>query len=225
MALYRPCRRERLQSTAEGRRYIHQEICGADPGAEAGDERSVFAAVLFPVVPVAPPGNYDDLFIEAAEYDDGFAHIVHGFQPVSDNLLLEQSDGFHPTREIGIRLGWDDEQILIWYMRQLMEDASVGPKQRIDAPIGASGYRIDVREKPVPPAPPGPWQSLNGVSSKAPLAVVDPVTEQSDHTRGLHRQGAQLPGLSHPAGWRRNEELLASHVLCELGRQIDGAAR
>ena len=107
------------------------------PALKAGGQRSVFAAVLFPVLPVAPPGNYDNLFIEAAEYDDGFAHIVHGFQPVSDNLLLEQSDGFHPTKEIGIRLGWDDEQILIWYMRQLMEDPSVGPNQRIDAPIGA----------------------------------------------------------------------------------------
>jgi hypothetical protein len=147
------------------------------PALKPGDQRSVFAAVLFPVLTVAPSGSYDELFIEAAEYDDGFAQIVHGFQPVSDNLLLEQSDGFHPTKEAGIRLGWDDEQILIWYMRQLMEDASVGPGQRIDAPIGASGYRIDVREKPMPPAPPGPWQSLNGVSSKAPLAVTDPVTD------------------------------------------------
>ncbi len=150
----------------------------ASPCLKPGDQRSVFAAVLFPVLPVVPPGNYDNLFIEAAEYDDGFGKIVHGFQPVSDNLLLEESDGFHPTKEVGIRLGWDDEQILIWYMRQLMEDPSVGPKQRIDAPIGASGYRIDVREKPVPPAPPGPWESLNGVSSKAPLAVIDPVTNK-----------------------------------------------
>ena len=148
------------------------------PVLKAGDQRSVFAAVLFPVLPIAPPGNYDNLFIEAADYDDGFGKIVHGFQPVSDNLLLEQSDGFHPTKEIGIRLGWDDEQILIWYMRQLMEDPSVGPKQRIDAPIGASGYRIDVREKPVPPAPPGPWQSLNEVSSKAALVVTDPAANK-----------------------------------------------
>ncbi|HVN24508.1 MAG TPA: hypothetical protein VMT71_11095 [Syntrophorhabdales bacterium] len=146
------------------------------PALTIGVERSVFAAVLFPVLPVPAPGNYDQLFIEAGEYDDGFAKIVHGFQPVSDNLLLEESDGFHPTKEIGIRLGWDDEQILIWYMRQLMEDPSVGPNQRIDAPIGASGYRIDVREQPVPPAPADPWQSLNEVSSKAPLVVADPVT-------------------------------------------------
>ena len=123
------------------------------PELKPGDQRNVFAAVLFPVLPVPSPGNFDNLFIEAADYDDGFGKIVHAFQPVSDNLLLEESDGFHPTKEVGIRLGWDDEQILIWYMRQLMEDSSIGPKQRIDSPIGVFGYRIDVREKPVPRRP------------------------------------------------------------------------
>ena len=145
------------------------------PVLEIGKSRSVFGAIQFPVLPVVPPGNYDEIFIEATDYDDGFAKIVHAFQPVSNSLLLEESDGFHPTKEVGIRLGWDDEQILIWYIRQLAEDASVGPMKRIDAPIGAFGYKIDVREKTLPP---GPWQSLNRVSSKAPLTVVNPVTNE-----------------------------------------------
>lgn len=145
------------------------------PVLEIGKPRSVFGAIQFPVLPVVSPGNYDEIFIEAADYDDGFAKIVHAFQPVSNSLLLEESDGFHPTKEVGIRLGWDDEQILIWYIRQLAEDTSVGPMKRIDAPIGAFGYKIDVREKKLPP---GPWQSLNLVSSKAPLTVVNPVTHE-----------------------------------------------
>ncbi len=97
--------------------------------------------------PSHPPGNYDNLFIEAADYDDGFAKIVHGFQPVSDNLLLEESDGFHPTKEVGIRLGWDDEQILIWYMRQLMEDQNIGPGKRIDSPMGVVRLQDRCEEK------------------------------------------------------------------------------
>ncbi len=145
------------------------------PVLKIGKSRSVFGAIQFPVLPAVSPGNYDEIFIETAEYDDGFGKIVHAFQPVSNSLLLEESDGFHPTKEVGIRLGWDDEQILIWYMRQLAEDASVGPMKRIDSPIGAFGYKIDVREKA---APAGRWQSLNQVSSKAPLSVVNPVTKE-----------------------------------------------
>ena len=145
------------------------------PVLEIGKPRSVFGAIQFPVVTVAPKGDYDELFIEAAEYDDGFAKIVHAFQPVSNSLLLEQSDGFHPTRDVGIRLGWDDEQILIWYIRQLAEDPLVGAGKRIDAPIGAFGYKVDVREDKQPPVP---WESLNQVDSKAALSVVNPVTNE-----------------------------------------------
>ena len=146
------------------------------PVLEIGKPRSVFGAIQFPVLAAAPKGNYDELFIEAADYDDGFAKIVHAFQPVSNSLLLEQSDGFHPTQEVGIRLGWDDEQILIWYIRQLVEDPVVGAGERIDAPIGAFGYKVDVREDKQPPVP---WQSLNQVNSKAALTVVDPVTHDA----------------------------------------------
>ena len=164
------------------------------PVLEIGKQRSVFGAIQFPVSAAVPPGNYDELFIEAADYDDGFAKIVHAFQPVSNSLLQEQSDGFHPTKEVGIRLGWDDEQILIWYIRQLAEDPSVGAGKRIDAPIGMFGYKIDVREdKPVP----GPWDSLNQVKSKAPLTVVNPATLQVI-TLG-HYTDKELPYQVYPA--------------------------
>jgi hypothetical protein len=138
------------------------------PPLEPGKKRNVFAALQFPVMPANPPGDFDNILIEAADYDDGFAKIVHAFQPVSQNLLLEESDGFHPTQEAGIRLGWDDEQILVWYMRQLAEDQDIGPGKRLDAPLGVFGYRIDVRKKGA-----AQWESLNAVNSKAPLAVQD----------------------------------------------------
>lgn len=146
------------------------------PALTMGTARPLFAALQFPVLykrptdvtDPAPEGQFDKLFIEAAEYDDGFSKIVHSFQPQSHNFLLEESDGFHPTKETGIRLGWDDEQILIWYMRQMMEDESIGGQQRIDAPLGVFGYKVDVKEKDAVQ-----WESLNGVQNKIPLAVKD----------------------------------------------------
>ena len=135
--------------------------------------RSVFAPVAFPVLFKKPSDivdpslkGFDQVFIEASEYDDGFAKIVHSFQPVSHNFLLEESDGFHPSKEMGIRLGWDDEQILIWYMRQMMEDENAGTNKRLDAPIGVFGYKIDVKEKDA-----AGWNSLNGVTNKIPLTI------------------------------------------------------
>jgi hypothetical protein len=175
------------------------------PPLELGKPRSVFAVLQFPVSALAPPGNYDELFIEAADYDDGFVKIVHAFQPVSNSLLLEQSDGFHPTRDVGIRLGWDDEQILIWYIRQLAEDPDVGAGKRIDAPLGTFGYKIDVREDaPVP----GAWESLNQVTSRAALNVVDPATNNSislgnftDRELAYQVYPAQLDGDGSKSYW------------------------
>jgi hypothetical protein len=148
------------------------------PPLTDGADRQLFAAVLFPVLfddpgvpgPPPAPGNYDAVFIEAADYNDGFAKVVHGTQPVSQNLLAEDPDGFPPTTDVGVRIGWDDEQILIWQNRQLKADPTVpkvgGQPQRLDAPMGAFAYRIDARE----PNDPG-WHSLVTVRSKAPLTL------------------------------------------------------
>ncbi len=136
------------------------------PALQNGVARTLFAPVQFPVLATEPLGTYDNVFIEASEYDDGFAKVVHSFQPVSQNFLQEESDGFHPTKETGIRLGWDDEQILTWYVRALAADSSVGANQRLDAPLGVSGYRIDVREHGI-----AAWDTLNFVTSKMPLSI------------------------------------------------------
>jgi hypothetical protein len=142
------------------------------PKLTSNTSRQVFAPLQFPVL--ASPsnvGNFDELFIEAAEYDDGFAKIIHCQQPPNRDLLVEDNDGSHPVKDVGIRLGWDDEQILIWYIRQMSQvqaDPSVRMNGRLDAPLGVFGYNIDVRETA---SPENPWESLNFVESKQLLTL------------------------------------------------------
>jgi hypothetical protein len=136
------------------------------PALKKGEPRTLFAPMLFPVIhqtpaTTPPKGEWDKIFAETSAYDDGFAKIVHANQPVSSNLLAESQDGFHPVKDAGIRLAWDDEQLLIWYYRQLTENPSdPGSGERVDAPLGVSGYRIDVKEAD------GKWSSLNTVKAR-----------------------------------------------------------
>jgi hypothetical protein len=151
------------------------------PKLEAGSERPVFAPILFPVLyrknnqsdfDAVPPAPWDRLFREAMTYDDGFAKIVHAGQAVSTDLLKETSDGILPQFETGIRLAWDDEQILIWYIRQLVENESdiPGNGKRVDVPLGVIGYKIDVREQELG----SQWESLNrSYINKGVLALAD----------------------------------------------------
>ena len=110
------------------------------PRLEASSARPVFTPVLFPVVDPAPTLDYADIFAEIEDYDDGWAKTVHCGQQQQLNPLVEKPDGTRPMKEMGIRLGWDDEQITTWINRQL--DAS---QPEYDAPLGVSGYRVDVR--------------------------------------------------------------------------------
>jgi hypothetical protein len=129
--------------------------------------RQLFGALLFPVVagPAQPNGGFDTLKIEASDYDDGFAKIVHAAQPVSANILSEEPDGIHVQKDMGIRLGWDDEQLIIWQNRQVLADPST-PGARIDAPVGVFTYRVDVREKNQPD-----WNSLVLIRNRAELTL------------------------------------------------------
>lgn len=141
------------------------------PALVPNEPRHVFAPLLYPVLNVHD-GNYDSLFIETAEYDDGFAKIVHCHQPPHRDPLVEEADGSYPVNDSGISLGWDDEQILIWYMRQLMIDSSVtSPEKRLDAPIGVFGYALDVREMAAATEPENPWESLNLVNNQLPMTL------------------------------------------------------
>jgi hypothetical protein len=102
--------------------------------------RRLFSPVMFPVAAAVPPGPYDDIFQEAQNYNDGFTKAVHGIQPQFLDPLNETPDGTRPAKDIGVRLGWDDEQVTIWLNRQL-DPGSVA----LDVPLGVSGYRIDAR--------------------------------------------------------------------------------
>lgn len=174
------------------------------PALVMGTPRTVFAALQFPVLfkksgaltDPAPEGNFDKLYIEAAEYDQGFGKIVHSFQPRSQNFLLEESDGFHPTKESGIRLGWDDEQILIWYMRQMMEDESTGNGKRIDSPLGVFGYKVDVKEKGAPA-----WETLNGASNKIPLTIGNNSLKDFNGELSYQVYPSQLDGDKNKSYW------------------------
>lgn len=138
------------------------------PKLEEEKSRPVFAPILFPVLyrksaqtefEVVPPAPWDTLFKESIVYDDGFAKIVHAGQAVSTDILKEIPDGIHPQYESGIRLAWDDEQILIWYIRQLVENEAdiPGNGKRVDSPLGVAGYKIDVREQQEG----AEWENLN----------------------------------------------------------------
>ena len=116
--------------------------------------RTLFTAALFPVAAVVPPGPYDDVFQEVEDYDNGFAKAVHGIQPQFLDPLNEKDDGTRPAKEIGVRLGWDDEQVAIWLNRQVDPGAAA-----LDVPLGVAGYRIDARLLG------GAWTSLCQVTS------------------------------------------------------------
>ena len=180
------------------------------PALVNGTARQLFAAVQFPVLyddpavpgPPAAVGSYDHIFIEAADYDDGFAKIVHGTQPVSQNLLAEEADGIAPVHDIGIRLGWDDEQILTWQNRQMTPDPTIpGPPQRIDAPMGVFGYRIDAR-----PDGAAAWQSLVRVRPRAPIVLDNTRIDTVEDTEpgmelGVEVHPLQLDGNQATGRW------------------------
>src|ERR1017187_7551517 len=117
--------------------------------------RTLFTPVLFPVATAVPPGPYDEVFQEVEDYNDGFAKAVHGTQPQYLDPLNEKDDGTRPAKEIGVRLGWDDEQVTIWLNRQVDPGAV-----SLDAPLGVAGYRVDARLEGG-----GTWSSLCQVTS------------------------------------------------------------
>ena len=147
------------------------------PALTVGSNRKIFAAVQFPVLTATnptPAGTFDQIFLEASEYDTGFAKIVHTYQPLNGNILNEFEDPESlPRKDLGVRLGWDDEQLLIWHNRQMAEDPDkpAGSKARVDAPMGVSKYRIDTRLAVPSGQPANPWTSLAKVRANTDLTL------------------------------------------------------
>jgi hypothetical protein len=105
--------------------------------------RPLFAPLLFPVSQKAVPGGFDEANIEVQEYDDGFAKIVHCFQPRSADVAIGDQNQLVPATDAGIQIGWDDEQVTIWHNRQLDGARSTSTD---NLPLGVLGYRVDVRK-------------------------------------------------------------------------------
>ena len=153
------------------------------PKLKKNDDRSLFAVVQFPVLisPVPDPADenepiqpsaMDDLLIEAEQYADGFCKIVHANQPVSSDLLREKEDEELPViTEAGIRLGWDDEQLLIWMNRQMQQDPTLDAGRRMDAPMGVMQYRVDIRLHSGTVPNPNAWIPLCKVRNMADLML------------------------------------------------------
>ena len=126
--------------------------------------RSMFTPVIFPVRGVPPAGPYDDLFAEVDDYDDGFAKAVHCAQPQAARPTAGNPRRHTAgVRELGIRIGWDDEQVTIWLNRQIDPAAAA-----LDAPMGVHGYRVDVREHGT-----APWHSLTRASGPVTAVALD----------------------------------------------------
>ncbi len=170
--------------------------------------RQLFAAVLFPVL-ATPSGDYDDVFVEAQEYDDGFVKIVHGEQP-TQSALLDPSGTLPPSADFGLRMGWDDEQVTTWFNRQV--DAN-----QIDAPFGVAGYCLDARQHGSTT-----WNSLCQVSATLSLGTTPLGTfngELGVETLPLQLDPTQptawwLP--SYFGQWRGGSAVLADPVALQL---------
>ena len=176
------------------------------PALQFGEPATLFTPVAFPVVnpgDTPPDGSWDEIFIEAGRYTHGFATIVHAMQPPSQNLLQESADGLLPQKDIGVRLGWEDEQILIWYLRQMANDA--GSAQRTDSPLCVMGYNIDVRSMNAGDENDetlNPWESLNMVKSKGQMTL-------DNNAGGLIKLGTftgELPYQVYPSKIKTNTE-------------------
>ena len=129
-----------------------------------GERRRVFASVLFPVDDAS---NFDHVTSEAAAYDDGFAKIVHASQARTAAVVETARTTMAPVKDIGIRLGWDDEQVAIWMNRQLGVNAYDPGQPPPGSPLGVASYRVDVFDDAA-----GQWQSLNHAQADLALAGI-----------------------------------------------------
>lgn len=166
------------------------------PALKKLSTRILFSPIQFPVLKTpATNAAYDEIMREAIVYDDGFAKIVHANQPVNHYLVKEKDSSNPPVKDIGIRLGWDDEQMLIWNNRQMRKKEETTDLE-VDAPLGVFGYRIDVRKK----------GDVNWLSQNAIIAN-NGITIQEDNIT-IAGAGTPLePGVEiHPAAHGNSEQ-------------------
>ena len=195
--------------------WLFVEIDASDPWAKAAvpgqirlyaarlpaltAKRQVFAAVLFPV---DATGAIDDLAFSTAEtYDDGFAQVVHAFQPLANDAVVGDGSQIPAASDIGIQIGWDDEQVVAWQngQIQMLNDRMAG---NLDAqtPLGVQGYRVDVAD--ITSKPPAPvWHSLVQTDVTLPQSFGHFQGELSIEPSALRAQDPNNPGTVTGDAW------------------------
>jgi hypothetical protein len=177
--------------------------------------RTLFAPVLYPVGGAdSDAAVYDQANQESQAYDDGFAKIVHCNQPRSADTATEDHNELTPASDVGLQIGWDDEQVAIWMNRQL--DSARGAKP-VGLPLGVLGYRVDVREKGV-----AAWQSLCAAQARinfdpsidGTVPVEPPVEPSPARARNDASGDVWLP--RYFAHWRGNSLVVADDVPLQL---------
>jgi hypothetical protein len=135
------------------------------PTLTPGENRAVFASMLLPILGTSS-SSLGDAQLDAEEYDDGFAQIVHGNQPQTVDAATLDPNQIAPGTDAGVQLGWDDEKLTIWFNNQLdILRASFDSSTDLQAPLGVHGYRVDVRDVTGPPT----WNSLCVVNGSLPF--------------------------------------------------------
>jgi hypothetical protein len=147
--------------------------------------RDLFSPEFFPVVTPVPTANYADIFAEVEDYDDGWAKAVHCYQVQQLDTLSETPDGTRPSKDLGVRIGWDDVQVTIWMNRQLDET------QDFDSPLGVQGYRVDARVQGTTE-----WFSLVHASGPIVVQGLNPIQFDGELNVEVHpvQQYAQKQG-------------------------------
>jgi hypothetical protein len=180
--------------------------------------RQVFAAMVFPV---DPSGAVDDNSFSVAEtYDDGFAQIVHLNQPQANDAVLGDSS-ISAATDIGVQIGWDDEQVLAWHINQIaiMNKRISGMDVTTETPLGVQGYRVDVADVTSNPSNPA-WHSLVVATTTLPqgfgtfdgeLAIEPTAVRPFDPNDPAAVNDAWLP--RYFANWRGGSLAVADPVL------------
>ena len=153
--------------------------------------QSLFAAVLFPTIPTIPKAASNVLHAaqyEADTYVDGFAKIVHGFQPDAADAIVGNDPNLVPGTDAGFQIGWDDVQVTTWFQRQVQaaQDLQAG-KPADEFPLGVQSYRVDARQvsdgTADPQAPTPAWESL--VTVDATVSAGDSFTAGAVEELGI----------------------------------------
>lgn len=196
------------------------------PALEDLDERPLYAPNLFPVLltnPPVPDGNYDSIFQETSQFDDGFTKIVHANQPISSDPLVEgeKDEENPPVYEQGILFGWDDENTVIRMNRLMQENPdNPGIGRPVDAPTGIHAYRVDVRLEGD-----ADWTSLVRVQSKTDLGIGDQNLGSFNGELGVEVHPNQLDGYTNEshfwlphyfAGWNGQSMVLPDEEAAEI---------